>query len=278
MTDVHVSAIGDGPRVVFVHGSMSTGLATFEPQRELAGSFRLEFVDRRGFGDSPARPGGVDFERDADDVLELLAIRRDHRGAHLVGHSYGAVVALVAAARNPALVRSLTVIEPPAFGLARGDAAVGRMEERMRRVFPAPAGAAPRAWYVSFLRGMGLTVPDDLPLSGKDVADIEASMNERFPGEAQPDLAAIRRAAVPVLVFRGDWSGAGEGARELAGAAFAAICEAVATGTGGRLVVVAGAAHNPQLTQPVRFNGTLLPFLRDAEARRSAGEAPPSAE
>ena len=45
-------------------------------------------------------------------------------GDHLCGHSYGAVVSLFAAevARD---LRSLTVIEPPAFGLATDDPQVG---------------------------------------------------------------------------------------------------------------------------------------------------------
>ena len=45
-------------------------------------------------------------------------------GAHLAGFSYGGVIALLAAAARPEAVRSLTVIEPPCLGVARGDPAV----------------------------------------------------------------------------------------------------------------------------------------------------------
>ena len=50
-------------------------------------------------------------------------------GDHLCGHSYGAVVSLFAAevARD---LRSLTVIEPPAFGLATDDPQVAAYAER----------------------------------------------------------------------------------------------------------------------------------------------------
>lgn len=41
-----------------------------------------------------------------------------------MGHSYGAVVALLAAARRPESVRTLTLAEPAAFALARGHPAV----------------------------------------------------------------------------------------------------------------------------------------------------------
>ena len=60
----------------------------------------------------------VDFEEHA--VLVAAALGD---GAHLVGHSYGGVISLLAAAAAPGRVRSLTVIEPPALGVARGNPA-----------------------------------------------------------------------------------------------------------------------------------------------------------
>lgn len=275
MTDLHVTALGAGPRVLFVHGSVSNGLATFARQEPLADAFRLEIVDRRGFGESPSRAGGVDFDRDADDVLELIARPTDveglGEGAHLVGHSYGAVVCLVAAGRDPSLVRSLTVIEPPAFGLARGDAAADRAAERMRKVAPAPEGSEPAAWYVAFLRGLGFDVPNDIAITDDDARDIRASMSERSPEDARPDLEAIRDAGVPALVVRGDWSRASGDARAVGGAAFEAICRVVSERTGARLLVVPGAAHNPQLTRSEHFNAELRAFLEEVEAGRAEG-------
>jgi len=58
--------------------------------------------------DLSGSPYPSDYEVDARDVVDLLAA-----GAHLVGHSYGAVVAMLAAATRPDLVRSLALIEPP---------------------------------------------------------------------------------------------------------------------------------------------------------------------
>jgi len=58
--------------------------------------------------DLSGSPYPSDYEVDARDVVDLLAA-----GAHLVGHSYGAVVAMLAAATRPDLARSLALIEPP---------------------------------------------------------------------------------------------------------------------------------------------------------------------
>src|SRR5204863_3264184 len=97
MTPVHVTTWTDGEypegRVVFVHGSQcwaTDPVAGFGHQRPLAARYHLELMDRRGYGQSPDTERG-DYEVDADDVGELL-----QGGAHLVGHSYGGVVAMLA--------------------------------------------------------------------------------------------------------------------------------------------------------------------------------------
>ena len=103
-TGVHVTVWGEGEPAVLVHGSFGWGEETWREQRPLADHYRLLLIDRRGFGASPANER-VDFERDAEDVADLL-----EDGAHLVGHSYGGVASLVAAVRRPEAIRSLTVI------------------------------------------------------------------------------------------------------------------------------------------------------------------------
>ena len=86
---VHVTVWGDGEPAVLVHGSFGWGEETWREQRPLADDYQLLLIDRRGFGSSQS-DGRVDFERDADDVADLLG-----DGAHLVGHSYGGVVSLL---------------------------------------------------------------------------------------------------------------------------------------------------------------------------------------
>ena len=53
------------------------------------------------------------FEEQSEDLNRLLDSL--HRPVHLVGHSYGAGVALLTGLHHPELLRSLTLIEPP-FG------------------------------------------------------------------------------------------------------------------------------------------------------------------
>jgi pimeloyl-ACP methyl ester carboxylesterase len=153
---VHVTSWGEGTgdRVVLVHGSMAAGPQTWHDQQPLADDRLLIVPDRRSYGDSP--DGDGDFERDAEDVAELLA-----EGAHLVGNSYGGVVALLAAAKRPDAVRSLTVVEPPALGLVRRLDAV---EEFIARVGAARRDATDGADYArQFIASFGFAPPEREP-------------------------------------------------------------------------------------------------------------------
>ena len=107
-------------RVVLVHGSVTGAAPTWAAQRSLEARWRVLIVERPGFPPGPP-VGRVDFDDHAVLVAEALG-----DGAHLVGHSYGGVISLLAAARRPEAVLSLTVIEPPAMGVARGHPAVER--------------------------------------------------------------------------------------------------------------------------------------------------------
>src|SRR3954447_3158766 len=106
-TDLHIEHWGAGTPVVLVHGSLANGAQEWEAQRTLADEgFRLTVFDRRGYGLSAAAPG-EDFIVDAADIAALLG-----DGAHLVGHSYGGLGALLAAAQRPEATLSLTLLEP----------------------------------------------------------------------------------------------------------------------------------------------------------------------
>src|SRR5687767_2904476 len=171
---------------------MGHGSVSFEPLRELADRYTLEFVDRRGFGRSAPREHGVDFDLDAVDVADLLG-----DGAHLIGHSYGGVVAILATARRPDAVWSLTVTEPPFFALAADDPAVRNLRERLGGLFPAPTDMPPGRWLSMFVGGIGSRVPPELPIGPEEIADVRASMTERPSWEAGVDLRSIRSAGVP---------------------------------------------------------------------------------
>jgi pimeloyl-ACP methyl ester carboxylesterase len=117
---------GTGEPVLLIHG---TGVAaTFAPtmtEPSMAG-YRLIRFHRRGFAGSSRAPvpfSNRDQAADARALLEMLGITR----AHIVGHSYGAQVAMQLALDAPGLVRSLVIMEPPIFN-ADGPSPFAKLE------------------------------------------------------------------------------------------------------------------------------------------------------
>jgi pimeloyl-ACP methyl ester carboxylesterase len=244
---LNVTIRGDGEPAIFVHGSFGWGEETWAKQRPLADSHRLLLVDRRGFGGSPA-DGRVDFDRDATDIVGLLG-----DGAHLVGHSYGGVVSLLAAGLRPDAVRSLTVIEPPSFGVARGHAVV---EDFIHGVDVAMREATdPSDYRRRFLQNFGFAATEQ-ELEGRPFEAARSSWRERNPAEAEISFAALR--GVRTLVVRGDWAAAPTAARERARVIFHAVCDVLEQELDAESATFPS-AHNPQLLGKP-FNERLLAF------------------
>ena len=258
--DLHRTVWGEGARAVLVHGSMSFGELAFSEQRPLAERYRLELLDRRGYGESPDRPSTVDFEEDARELAVLL-----DDPAHLLGHSYGGIVCLLAAALRPEGVRSLAVIEPPAFALARGTPAVAEIIARIDRHYAEGQGLPEEAFLDGFLRAWGFEQLAPRTLAPRARRGVRASMTERAPWEADVPLDRLATAGLPALVARGAWDEAEPSARNLAGAAFAAVCRVLVERLGAEEAVFAGAAHQPQLLG-APFNERLEAFWRASEA------------
>jgi pimeloyl-ACP methyl ester carboxylesterase len=155
MSDLFIEKWGTGVPVVLVHGSLATGAEEWQAQRPLADDgFQLVVFDRRGYGRS-AQADGEDFLRDADDIEGLIG-----NGAHLVGHSYGGLGVLFAAARRPDATLSLTVLEPGAFSLGQHDPAAQALLGSVRQLWS--QDLADDEWVVRFLSAVG-SDPDTLP-------------------------------------------------------------------------------------------------------------------
>jgi pimeloyl-ACP methyl ester carboxylesterase len=258
MPDLHVSVIGSGAPAFLVHGSMSFGALAFSEQRPLAQEFELHIVDRRGFGRSPDAVGRVDFDVEAVELAALL-----EEPAHVLGHSYGAIVCMLAAARAPELVRSLVVIEPPAFGLVPDDPAVRRMVTRLDAVIRGGAAMSEEQYLRRFLEAWGFDLGEGPTLNDVARRSVRRSIGERLPTEAEIPLDALAAAPFPILIARGGWDAVRPQALEIGGRAFMAVCDLLADRLDAELAVFPGAAHQPQLLgEP--FNRRIAAFWRAA--------------
>ena len=114
---------GDGPVVLCLHSSTGTHAQWNGLADALSERWQVVAPDLHGHGRSPAWPSAMPdtLHVDANAVAQLVQPTWGlvRRGIHLVGHSYGAAVALQIALRHPQWVRSLTLYEPVAVGIIR---------------------------------------------------------------------------------------------------------------------------------------------------------------
>jgi pimeloyl-ACP methyl ester carboxylesterase len=107
---------GAGPSVVCLHANASSSSQWRGLMELLAPSYRVFAADSYGAGKSPAYVDGVIRLGHEAALLEPVFARAG-RPFSLVGHSYGAAVALIAAIRQPHKVRALALYEPTLFSL-----------------------------------------------------------------------------------------------------------------------------------------------------------------
>jgi pimeloyl-ACP methyl ester carboxylesterase len=108
---LHAEELGDpaAPLIALVHGTMDRASGLRRTARLLAADHRVLLYDRRGYARSRAVGPPFGIATQVADLVGLLAGRR----AVVVGHSYGGVIALTAAARDPDLVRAIGAYESP---------------------------------------------------------------------------------------------------------------------------------------------------------------------
>jgi pimeloyl-ACP methyl ester carboxylesterase len=121
----------DAPTLVLHHGLASSQHIWDLMVPLLAKRFRVVTYDARGHGESSKPPKGYDFEQITDDARAVIRATRARRPI-VVGHSWGAMVALELAARRPKAVRGFVLVDGgitrmrdsfPSWGAARRELA-----------------------------------------------------------------------------------------------------------------------------------------------------------
>ena len=165
---------GSGPVVLLLHGLASNARVWDGVATRLAGAgLRVVALDLRGHGASDQPGSGYDFAtvgRDLAAALGGLGLERPV----LVGHSWGANVALQFAADRPGTVAGLVLVDGAVLGVAEWAGAT--REEARRRLAPPrfavpladwlaragrfdPGGSAGQRWVRDYLRA-GVEVDD----------------------------------------------------------------------------------------------------------------------
>lgn len=259
-SQLYCSVIGRGEPIIFVHGDALFGnpVEHWLAQLPLASDYQLIMPARHGYYLSP--PADVEsFPTYANAIADLVGT-----GAHLVGHSYGGVVALLAAAIRADAVLSLTVSEPPAFGLIRGHPDVEAFVQRIESP-PKPLTLMTPEEFELFLHnaifdsteGVSVQLPQrmrDRLATEHGQRGAEANMREPAPWEANIPLDLLAAASFPKLVFSSGTVPRHE-----------AVCDVLVKRLHAEHAVISEAGHFIPFTgEP--YNSRLRAFLR-AHAR-----------
>lgn len=263
---------GDGEPVVFVHGSWGDHHNWSQVAPSFSSSFRVATYDRRGHSRSERPTGQGSIEEDVADLASLVG-HVFGGPAHIVGSSFGAIVTLRLAARRPDLFRSLTVHEPPMFGLLEGQAdalaALGAVRDRMTAVvllLEAGDLAAGAERFVDTI-AFGPGAWQQLPQAARDTFIFNAPtwLDEvREPVALVMDLDRLSGFSAPALLTLGGRSPP----------FFPMVVERVARALPqARRHTFPGAGHVPHLSHPQEYVEVVSAFIREAAGRRAASAA-----
>jgi len=150
-TELGAMRTGAGTSVVLVHGTMGTKDDWSEVSRRLGTDCEVTSFDRRGRGASGDGPG-YSLDREVDDILAVVDTC-DSR-VSLIGHSFGAVLSVLAVARAADRFDRLVLYEPPVGDLRSPD---DPLEDRLDIAIAAgnQDGAVE-----AFLEGVGATTEE----------------------------------------------------------------------------------------------------------------------
>jgi len=254
-TGVNVVDTGTGPTVLCLHGIGSSS-AAFAPQAEaLAGELRLLAWDAPGYAGSPDPDEPLDLDAYADAAAAVIVEHADGP-VHVLGVSWGGVIAVRLALRHPDLVRSL-VLADSSRGSGQGEEQAAAMRARADELGHLGAAELARA------RGPRLVTDQASPeLVDRVVATMSDAVRLPGYGYAAASMAATDLTAelgdvrTPTLVLCGDGdtvTGIPE-SQALAGG----IPDAV-------FVTLRGAGHLANQEAPETFNAWLAAFVHIIE-------------
>jgi len=109
--ELEYEVVGRGEPVLFIHGSIiASAFSPLFTQPILANSYRLVSYHRRGYAGSNHSMTPLSIAQQAADARALLDFFGIEK-AHVVGHSYGGLIALQMAVDAPGQVHSLALLE-----------------------------------------------------------------------------------------------------------------------------------------------------------------------
>jgi pimeloyl-ACP methyl ester carboxylesterase len=253
-TTIYHETNGKGPPVVLVSGGALLDRRGWDKQFEaLAGHFEVIRYDIRGIGQSARPLGPFCHAEDLRSLLEFLDVER----SHIIGLSFGGVIALDFALDHPEMVEKLILVSS---GTSSDAKAEGNMQSLAALSSMVKQQGMDRV--VQLILDSGAIVARDNTAAGERIREIYQDNRDVFESDfplirlwqpAEPPASerlSEVRARTMVMMGEND------------NPAYKAIAEKLALSLpGAESVTVAGAAHVINLDQSEDFNRLVLAFL-----------------
>ncbi len=216
----HIQQAGEGPDLILIHGLTGDLSIWFlcKALTELAKTHRVTAFDLRGHGYSDVPPTGYTSADQAGDVLAIMDAIGAPR-AKLVGHSFGAVIALHTAVLAPERVDAIVLSDPyfPALRHLEDLSRWGHWQAFHKEAADAGVNLSSEHWYdlgkffdqvmhldgeklLQFRQAVGLPGMNRLLRLGKTTAGDDSKV------EAGLTLEKILNVKQPILSIYGDGS------------------------------------------------------------------------
>jgi pimeloyl-ACP methyl ester carboxylesterase len=249
---------GKGSAVILGHCSNASHKEWLPLIETLKADWRVLAPDFIGYGQSAPWSAEQPFAIDAD-VGVLLALAKKVKGPlHLVGHSYGAALALEAARTLDARVKCLVLVEPVSFHLLRQE---GRPEwaevEALSRALlgPVAAGddrAAAKAFMTYWLGRLRWWLAPEKFKSAIAATIPKVALEFSIAIDAPTKLADYAAVTAPTLLIAGGKTRA---------PTRAVVDLLAATLPNAKVEILKGAGHMSPFTHPAELNRQILDYL-----------------
>ena len=154
---LHAEAFGDpnNPPVIALHGGPGNDYRMLLDLKALADEYYVIFYDQRGAGLSErVEMERITIESYFDDLNAIINHFAPDKKVHLIGHSWGAMLASGYLGRNPDRIDKIILAEP---GFVNGKFAKEFVEKGM----PKPSITIAKALSVAFFESLHVDGPDD---------------------------------------------------------------------------------------------------------------------
>lgn len=204
---------GKGPPLVLVPGGL-TGWLSWEPHAERLSSarkvVRVQLLNVQfGLEDRPL-PRGYSVKMESRALAATLAEVGLKMPVDLVAWSYGAEITLDYALDHPGMVRTLTLIEPPAFWMLRAQGTLDAEAEQNVAMLRGLHGAVSEDQLEQFMKTVGLAPPGASPRALPQwpvfVRHRQSLRNSPAAIAHEDDPARLRAFQSPVLLVKGTGS------------------------------------------------------------------------